>query len=270
MKKIFTLSLLLLLFNLKLLGIDFSQKPMKLSAYYIAKKQSLAIITRNLLHQNFDILATTSILPGHTVITITNRELQNTNSYMATLHISINPHDIRVQNPSYLGAAYLNKNYYYGKFCHTTMALQKALGLLSHDEQELNLSELADYTFMYGLPKREDILSVKKSPNLTKLFLQAKTNEYVAYRLPLPNGSILVGHKLHEKTHNFLKILHQEENTQILPYESMIHGNEASMMNPKYYLALSLPTLTLQEFMQIASTPDRIYRNIKKAYDEAL
>lgn len=271
MKKTLTLSiLLLLLFNLKLLGIDFSQKPMKLSAYYIAKKQSLAVVKRNLLHQNFDILATTSILPDYTVITITNKELQNTNSYMATLQVSINPYDVRVQNPSYLGAAYLHKSYRYGQFCNTTIALEKALGVLSKDEQELNLSELADYKFMYGLPKREDILSITKSAHLTQLFLEADNKESIAYRLLLPNGSVLVGHKLHQNTNDFLRVLNQEKNTQMLPYESMIQGNEASIMDPKYYLALSLPTLTLREFMQIASTPDRIYRNIKKAYDESL
>jgi len=266
MKKTLTIYLLLL-FHVKLLGVDFSQKPLKLSAYYIAKKQTLAIITRNLLHQNFDILATTSILPGHTVITITNKELQNTNSYLATLQVSINPYDVRVQNPSYFGAAYLNKSYYYGKFCRTTLALEKALGILINDEQQLSLSELSEYTFMYGLPKREDIRFIKKSPDLTKLFLSPHKKEHIAYHLPLPNGSILVGHKLPKKTNSFLTLLHQEENTQILPYESMIYGNEASIMDPKYYLALSLPKLTFKEFIEIASTPDDIYRNIKKAYE---
>jgi hypothetical protein len=270
MKKTLTLFTLLVLFHSKLLSIDFSQRPTKIPAYYIAQKQNLAVVKRNLLHQRFDILAITSILPGYTVITITNKELQNTNSYMATLQVNIGPHEIRVQNPSYLGAAYLNQNYYYGKFCRTVNALEKALGTLVKDEQQLNISELPNYKFMYGLPKKEDMLSVKKLPHLTKLFLGADTKEYIAYRLLLPNGSVLVGHKLHQNTNDFLRVLKQEKNTQMLPYESMINGNEASIMNPKYYLALSLPTLTLHEFMQIASTPDKIYRNIKKAYDDSL
>lgn len=270
MKKLFTLYALFLLSSMKLFGIDFSQKPIKLSAYYIAKKQSLSVVTRNLLHQKFQILATTSIFPNHTVLTITNRELQNTNSYLATLQVSVNPQDIRVQNPSYFGAAYLNKSYYYGKFSKTTMALEKALGTLHQAKEKLAFSELPNYTFQYGLPKRDDTRSIKRSPNLTKLFLKAETKKYVAYRLALPNGSILIGHKLHNKTNNFLKVIHKEANTQIFPYESMIQGNEASIMDPKYYLTLSLPTLTLEEFIQIASTPDEIYLNIKNAYEKAL
>jgi len=267
MKKTLTLYSLLLLLNTQLFAIDFTQKPSKLSPYYIAKKQSVALVKRNLLHQNFTILASTSILPNCTVITITNEELKKTNSYMATLQVNISPYDVRVQNPSYLGAAYLTKNYYYGKFTQTIIALEKALGRLESDKQGLDVSELADYRFMYGLPRREDMLSIKKTPELTKLFLKSNAKKTIAYHLELPNGAILVGHKLPKNTNNFLKVIKQERNTQILPYESMINGNEASIMNPKYYLALSLPTLTLHEFMQIASTPDRIYRNIKKSYE---
>ena len=66
--------------------------------------------------------------------------------------------------------------------------------------------------------------------------------------MTLPNGLILVGHKLNKRTNKFLKILGEEENAQIL--------------DPKFYLAISLPNLSMNQFMDIASIPDEIQKEI--------
>lgn len=254
------------LLSLQLLAFNFSSTPKQISAYYIAPSQNLNLVTSKLKSNGFTILAITNILEKYNVITITNKELQNTNSYMATLQINVNSKEIRVQNPSYLAAAYLGKDYTYGQFKSTVNALENVLGKLNDSDQKANFETLSEYSFMYGLPKREDTLSIKKGSDIIKRLTDSKANEYLAYTLTLPNGNILVGHKLKVKTNKFLKIINQEKNVQLLPYESMINGQEVSIMNPKYYLALSLPILSFHEFMQIASVPDRIYRNIKKAY----
>lgn len=265
MKRLLTTSILSIL-SVPLLAYTVPSTPSKISAHYIAPKQDLNSVINHLEENGFKILATTPILEQSNVITITNEELQQTNSYMATLQINVGTNNIHVQNPSYLAAAYLGENYKYGQFKSTTTALSNALGSLSNSSQQAEFSALAQYRFMYGLPSREDTLSIRKSPKLLEKLSKEKAKKYVAYTLTLPNGSILVGHKLHGTTNKFLKILGQEDNAQILPYEAIINGDEVSMMNPKYYLALSLPQLTLQEFMEIASIPDTIYRNIKQAY----
>lgn len=249
-----------------LLAFNFSVPPKQISAYYIAPPQNLTLLTSKLKNNGFTILATTNILKKYHVITITNQALQNTNSYMATLQINVNAKEIRVQNPSYLAAAYLGKNYSYGQFRNTVNALEKALGRLKNSYQKANFETLSDYRFMYGLPQKEDTISIKKGSDIIKKLMDSKANRYIAYTLTLPNGNILVGHKLTVKTNKFLETIHQEKNAQLLPYESMITGQEVSIMNPKYYLALSLPMLSFHDFMQIASIPDRIYRNIKRAY----
>jgi hypothetical protein len=38
------------------------------------------------------------------------------------------------------------------------------------------------------------------------------------------------------------------------------------MLAPKYYLALSLPRLSMTDFMKIASAPEEIIKDIKQAY----
>ncbi|HHD75649.1 MAG TPA: hypothetical protein ENK95_02345 [Campylobacterales bacterium] len=251
---------------MQLNGIEFSEEPKKLSAYYSAPSQNIAVLERKLLHQGFEILAVTSIFPDSSVITITNEELKNTNSYMATLQISVNTEDVRVQNPSYLGAAYLGEKYYYGMFYDTITALENVLGTLHSSAEKLNVKELGNYCFMYGLPKKDDILNIKADANLLNKISTKEAKRHITYQLKLPNGTTLIGHKLNHKTNEFLNVLGEHRSSHVLPYEAMIKDNVVSIMNPKYYLALSFPELTLEQFIQIASTPDQIYRNIKKVY----
>jgi hypothetical protein len=265
MNKLLTYCTFTLVCSVKLFAFNFTPVPKQISAHYIAPSQNLQLVISKLQANGFTVLATTPILKKYNVITITNQELQNTNSYMATLQVNVNPNEVRVQNPSYLAAAYLD-TYYYGQFKQTVNALERSLGSLTNGFQKANFSTLANYRFMYGLPKKDDILSIKKATSLIEKVSTLNSKRYIAYILNLPNGSTLVGHKLKTKTYRFLEILGQEKNSQILPYEAMIIGDEVSIMNPKYYLALSLPQLSLREFMEIASVPDQIYRNIKKAY----
>jgi len=266
MKKIRTHNLLLLLLCTQLFGAKAIPLLQQLPSYYVAPIQDLTLLTDKLQHNGFTILATTKILENNHIVTITNKELQSTNSYMATLQINVNPHSIHLQNPAYLAAAYLGKHYSDGQFQNTIDALKDALDKLDEGPYKVDASSLENYCFMYGLPTKQDILRVKKSSNLIEKISDDKSEEFIAYSLTLPNGSILVGHKLREKTNDFLKLLREEENAQILPYEAMINGDEVTIMNPKYYLSLSFPQLTLEEFIQIASVPDNIYRNIKQAY----
>ena len=239
---------------------DFSSTPSKISAHFVAPAQSLDSVKKKLTENGFKILATTNILDGHNVITITNDELKATNTYMAAIHVNVNGSDVRVQNPSYLGAAFLGDKYKYGKFKATVNALEKALGSLKGSKQKTDFDELEDYNFMMGMPKVDDTITVKEGKDL------ASKVKNSAYKLTLPNGLVLVGHKLSKKTNNFLKTLGEEKNAQILPYESMVFGNEAQILDPKFYLALSLPNLSMGQFMEIASIPDEIEKEITKDY----
>lgn len=266
MKKLLIYYTLILTLCTNLFAFSFTPVPNKISAHYIAPSQNLDTLIRKLQANGFSILATTPILKKYHIITITNKELQATNSYMATLQINVSPNEIRVQNPSYLAAAYLGDTYHYGQFKKTVNALECSLGSLTNGFQKADFSLLPNYRFMYGLPKRDDILGIKKETKLIEKISTLHSKKYIAYTLKLPNGSMLVGHKLSHKTYSFLERLGQERNSQILPYEAMITGDEVSIMNPKYYLALSLPQLSLYEFMEIAAVPDQIYQNIKKAY----
>jgi effector-binding domain-containing protein len=267
MKKIITTCMIatVLLYTKAIANFDFSTLPQELPAYYQSSLQPIEQLKAKLKNNGFQILATSTILKDEPVISISNDELKATNGYLATLQMVVdNVHgDIRVQNPSYFGAAYL-KNYHYGQFKHTLRSLEKVLGKMYATEDTYPLKDLADYRFMFGLPQVDDVFSVAEGKDLHKKV--NKRNKHIAYTLKLPNGSILIGHKLHKRTNNFLKKIHQEKNVQLLPYESILKDNKITMLAPKYYIALSLPLLSLSEFMKIAITPDQIENDIKRAY----
>ena len=237
--------------------------PEKLSTYYAAKAQDAKSVASKLKKSGFSILATSAPIKGSTVITVTNKELKDTNSWLATLNVLVNEKEVRVQNPSYFGAAYLGENFKYGQFTATLKSLQKALGDLHTVEDEFKLAKLPKYQFMMGMAYVGDTIEVGEGADLES---KLKDNKYVAYSLKLPNGSTLVGHSLRSRTNKFLLKIDATHNAHILPYRSMIKDGKAMMLDPKYYLAVSLPLLSMGEFMKIASTPGEIEKDIKRTY----
>ena len=228
------------------------------STYLIGASASTTDVQTKLKANGFDVLATTK-----NVVTITNAELQATNTYLATLQVYVGGSDVRVQNPAYFGAAYLDDKYKKGQFKATLDSLTKALGSLKGSTEKLEAGDLSGYHFMMGMPYFDEPVTVSKA---NKVYEKVAGNKNIAYSLTLPNGSILVGHKLSSNTNAFLKTLDQTKNSQILPYEALVFANEVKIMNPKFYLALSLPQLTMGQFMKISDVPDEIEKDITNAY----
>ena len=244
-----------------------AKAPKKLPTYYVAALQSLDTLKAHLIVHGFTVLAVTPILEGKTVVTVTYDTLKKTNTLLATLQILVNVKgEIRVQNPSYFGAAYLQKHYRYGQFSDVLTALQRVLGEMYASEEAFNLNDLKKYQFMFGMPYLKDTITVAKGKNLRAKVTKESHKKYVAYTLKLPNGNIIVGHKLSNDTNRFLEKIGMERDANILPYESLIQGEKATILDPKYYLALSLPQLSMSDFMKIASAPGEIEKDIKRAY----
>jgi len=261
-----TLVLLLVFVTVQAAGVKLevgAPAPEKLTTYYAAKAQDAKSVASKLKANGFSVLATTEPIKGSTVFTITNKELAATNSWLATLNVLVNEKEVRVQNPSYFGAAYLGDKYKYGQFAATLTSLQKALGDLYTVTDEFKLAKLAKYQFMMGMPYVDETINVGEGSDLES---KLKDNKYVAYSLKLPNGATLVGHSLRSRTNKFLLKIDAAHNALILPYRSMIKDGKAEMLDPKYYLAVSLPLLSMGEFMQIASTPAEIEKDIKRTY----
>jgi len=246
-------------------------EPKKITAYYTSNPQTVERLKFKLEINGFDVLAVDEIFENETVISFTNEALQNTNSFLSVLHISVSKDvEIRVQNPSYFGAAFLQDKFKYGQFRETLKALKSTLGEMYEVKDKLGLSNLANYHFMLGMPHFNDMIVVARGDDIVERLTETNATKHISYVLTLPNGSMLVGHKLDHKTYDYLKKIKAQNNAQIFPYEVMIKEGKAVMLSPKYYLALSLPLLSMTDFLKIASAPDEIEKDIKTVYEKEL
>ena len=244
-------------------------EPKKLTAYYMSNSQTVEELRTKLEMNGFEVLATDEIFENRIVISFTNEALKNTNSFLSVLHMSVSKGvEVRVQNPSYYGAAFLQDEFKYGQFMETLKALESTLGEMYEVEDKLALSNLSNYHFMLGMPHFNDTIVLAKGSDIIERVNESNRTKYISYVLPLPNGSTLVGHKLNTKTYDYLKKIKAQNNAQIFPYKVMIKDEEAVMLSPKYYLALSLPLLSMTDFLKIASAPDEIEKDIKIVYEK--
>jgi len=244
-----------------------ASEPKKLTAYYTSDPQTVEELRSKLEANGFDILATDEIFENETVLSFTNEALQNTNSFLSVLHISVSKDlEIRVQNPTYFGAAFLQDQFTYGQFTETLKALESTLGEMYEVKDKLGLSDLPNYHFMLGMPHFDDMIVVARGNDIVERLTETNATKHISYVLTLPNGATLVGHKLDHKTYDYLKKIKAQNNAQIFPYEVMIKDEKAVMLSPKYYLALSLPLLSMTDFLKIASAPDEIKKDIKIVY----
>ena len=233
--------------------------------YLVAGAASVADVSAKLKSNGFEILATTPILEGESVISVTNDTLKKTNGFASVMNVLVNTvaNEVRVQNPDYLGRAYLGKVYQKGMFDETIQSLQAALGELYTSEEMLKTEDIAGYHFMMGMPYVNDTIALASGKDLP---VKAQKSDKVSYTLALPNGATLVGHKLGKRTSKFLKKIGVTQNAALLPYTVLIKEDKALMLDPKYYLALSLPQLSMSEFMKIATVPDAIKKEFTKVY----
>jgi len=241
--------------------------PEKISVYYSAAPQTISDVIWKLEANGFTVLAQDQILEGKTVITFTNEALINTNSFLSVLHLLVNDEkEIRVQNPSYFAAAFLQDTYSYGDFNTTLHALNRTLNGMYEVKEQYKFEDLSNYHFMIGMPRVGDTIVLAEGDDLVSKVNDVNTSEHIAYTLALPNGSLLVGHKLKQSTYDYLQKIKAENNAQLFPYNVIISKNIAYMLAPKYYLALSLPLLSMTDFLQIVSAPEVIGEDIKQVY----
>ena len=242
-------------------------EPTKLTAYYKSNPQSVDDLKLKLEMNGFKVLAVDEIFKNKTVISFTNDKLLHTNSFLSVLHMAvIKDVEIRVQNPSYFGAAFLQDKFKYGQFMDTLKALELTLGEMYEVEDNLKLSDLSTYHFMLGMPHFNDFIILARGSDIVEKVKESNLIKNISYMITLPNGATLLGHKLKHNTYKYLKKIEAQKNVQIFPYEVMIKDNKAFMLSPKYYLALSLPLLSMTDFLKIASAPEEIKKDIKLLY----
>jgi hypothetical protein len=184
--------------------------------------------------------------------------------HLATLRLLVNQQEkqISITNPLYLSKAFLGDDFNKESAVKLLTMITNEFKGLKDSLDKLKFQLLPKYQFMDNLPYFKDYIVVARGDNLKS---KLKNNKRIEYAFDLKNGATLVGVTLSKRTRKFPKKI-GTNNAAMLPYPLLIENSEAKILDPKYYLALMYPQLTMEEFMTIATIPDAIVNDCTKVF----
>lgn len=186
--------------------------------------------------------------------------------------------------PKYWGAAYFQDDYpsvadQYAKLEGKMKKIFTACGVNKTSafgsEDGLEIEELQEYQYMFGMPYFEDMIELKSydsfesAKKALKEAINSNPNTKSVYSMGLADKDIhLIGVALNGPTgeSKFLPIVDigTPKHTCFLPYEVLVYKNKVYMLHGRYRIALSFPDLTMGTFSKIMSTPGDIEESISK------
>lgn len=206
-----------------------------------------------------------------TSIVFTNPELikaasKTNRGFASSLHVTVDKKDkiISITNPIYILKAFLQKDYDDALAKATLKKLRDTFKNLENSDEILKERILPNYQFMAGMPKYQDMQSIKKK-STAQLLAKAKKSKKLVYQIDLLNGSYIVGVKLSKRTSKFIKKTGYK-NAGLLPYPVLIENGEAKILDPKYYIAVMYPMLKMSQFMTIATIPGAINKDVDRVF----
>ena len=181
---------------------------------------------------------------------------------------------VSMLNPMYLFYAYFRDetDTHLAQLNKITDDAKSAMGSIGNDftgfggSQEAD--DLKDYHYMMMMPyfddpvELEEFDSFEEGVSTIRKNLEAKKgNTLKVYEVVFENEKIAIfGVGLldpEDGEAHFLPII-GEDNIAALPYEIILHGDEATILHGKYRFALHWPELSMGQFMKISSTPSDV------------
>ena len=243
----------------------------RISAYLRGELLDSKIAIEKLKNAGFEVLGAFPLDKKKKLISIvfTNAELKKMASktdkgYFATMRLLIDPknNQISITNPIYLAKAMLQNEFNEEAAKKLLVSINNEFTGLKNSMDKLKFQLLPKYQFMNGMPFYEDKMIIGRGADLIS---KLKDNKRVLFELTLDNGATLIGVKLGKRTRKFPKRI-GTNNAAMLPYPVLIENGEAKILDPKYYLSLMYPQLTMEEFMTIATVPDAIRKDCGKVF----
>ena len=246
----------------------------RISAYLRGELLDVKTASEKLKNAGFEVIATAPLDKKKTLISIvfTSAELKKMASktnrgFMGTLRLLIDPKNkqISITNPLYLAKAFMQDEFNDAVPKKILTALNIEFKGLRNSMDKLKFQLLPKYQFMNGMPYFKDMEVVARGSDLLEKLKKKKNKKKVVFQIKLNNGATLIGVKLSKRTAKFPKKI-GTNNAGMLPYPILIENGEAKILEPKYYLALMYPQLTMEQFMTIATIPGAIIKDCGKVF----
>jgi uncharacterized protein (DUF302 family) len=252
----------------------------EVSAYFTGAAMSVDGAKKALESNGFEVLTTYNIdkKGKYVSVVFTNDMLKKvsnkpTRGFASILRVLVDNENkkISVTNPKYFLKAFLQDDYNEKDAQALSDTLAKTFGSLDLTADALEADNLDGYHFMIGMPYYEDmeVVAEGKCSDLIakaeKYTKKKKGKEGVVFNLKLADDRYILGVKVGSKTSKFPKKIGYA-NSQLLPYTVLVEKGEAKILAPKYFIAISYPELAMSEFMNIATIPGAINKDITKMF----
>lgn len=175
--------------------------------------------------------------------------------------------EIRISNPHYILPAFLQESYDEKLADTLSDMIKKAFPKASYSKDAWAEDSLKSFQYMLGMPGYQDVSVLAEGDVDT---LVAKIDKKVKKK------SFVFKHKLAEKRYLYAVMPGKRtskfvdkigsQNALALPWMILIENNKAVTFDGKYYIALSYPLLSMDEFMKIATVPGAIEKDMKKLF----
>jgi len=248
-------------------------KDARVAAYLQAPLMSKEDATSKLESAGFSVLATYKVDKKGKVISIVFSDAKlvspaskPSRGFAATLRMVVDEKNgkISITNPIYIQKAFMQDQYDEAFALENLSRLRKAFEGVENSKDVVKFIRLPRYKFMNSMPVYEDSIVVGSGTN-TSLMAKARASKKVVFEQKLDNGSILMGIKLSRRTSKFVKKTGYQ-NSELLPYPVLIEDGKAKILDPKYYIAVMYPLLSMSEFMTIATVPGAIQHDADKIF----
>lgn len=171
---------------------------------------------------------------------------------------------ISIANPIYFGKAFMQGEYNHATAASELAALEKAFGPLKDSADKWEFAGLAGYHFMVGMPYYEEMMVVGEG-STADLVAKAQKAKGTTAVVKLSDDRYVAFVDMDRRTNGFVKKI-GAQNGQVLPWAVLIEAGQAKALSAKYFIAISYPSLTMNEFMTIATVPGAIENDLKKIF----
>jgi hypothetical protein len=266
MKKILLSGLLATLLGSTLMAED-------VSSYEYAQYKDINDVKSALNTNNLKIVGEYDAMqdPNYHVIVYTNDTILATASkdddtaFAAVQKVMIDKTDkqLVLTNPEYFLHAFLEDDYKAEDAKSLNTTLTKAFGKLEGSKDGLDADDIEGYHFMMGMPYYKDMIEVAKGEGLAQK-LETNAAEKIVFKIDMPKATLYGVAMPSEKGEKYyVSEINGQKHTAFLPYMVLIEKDgdgeqEAKILHPKYYLAISYPNLSMGDFMGISGTPGDI------------
>ncbi len=161
-------------------------------------------------------------------------------------------------NPEYFLHAFLGDDYKSEDAKQLNSLLTKAFGTLKGSKDALDEDDIEGYHFMMGMPYYEDMIEVAKGKNLGEK-LEKNAGDNIIFKVKVGDDTLYgVAMPTKNGEKSYISEIKGETNSAFLPYMVLVEDDEAKILHPKFYLAISYPQLSMGNFMSISGTPGDI------------